>query len=198
MHIIKRIHFRRPHPTDRCILRREARDTTHNTSHCLSLMSHESHEDTTRHTSHDIPPSSHLPECTTQSQNWLLYSQHTCGMGSPSRIGLVHRGQSTARAPVSTMHDPSSLLSLCAPLRSQLMWRLGQPQDGRSEILFFGRLTAAEGIPLPVGHRQQHTPRGAQLPPLERRRACGRARPEVRRPVHLHRHLEPALRDHRV
>ena len=57
------------------------------------------------------------------------------------------------------------------------------------EILLFGHLAAAEGIPLPVGHRQQRPPRRAQLPPLERRRAGGRAAAEVRRAVDLNRYL---------
>ena len=43
----------------------------------------------------------------------------------------------------------------------------------------FGR-AAAQVVPLPVEHRQQRPPRRAQLPPLERRRAGGRAAAEVR------------------
>ena len=72
------------------------------------------------------------------------------------------------------------------------------PPEGRSEIVLFGRLAAAEAIPLPVGHRQQDPPRGAQLPPLERRRRSGRAAAEVSWAVDLDRHFEPALRDHCV
>eukprot|EP00964_Phaeocystis_antarctica_P032655 scaffold18492_cov72-Phaeocystis_antarctica.AAC.2 len=75
--------------------------------------------------------------------------------------------------------------------------RPSQPLKRPLQILLLGIL-AAQRIPLPVGHRQQRPPRRPQLPPLERRRACGRAPEKVRRTVHLHRHLAPAVRNHRV
>eukprot|EP00964_Phaeocystis_antarctica_P122069 scaffold85743_cov52-Phaeocystis_antarctica.AAC.2 len=71
-------------------------------------------------------------------------------------------------------------------------------QKSGPEILLFGRRVATEGVPLPVGHQQQRPSRRAQLPPLERRPAGGRAAAKVRRPVDLNRHLAPAVQDHSV
>eukprot|EP00964_Phaeocystis_antarctica_P019554 scaffold10794_cov66-Phaeocystis_antarctica.AAC.5 len=50
----------------------------------------------------------------------------------------------------------------------------------------------------PAGHGQQRPARRPQLPPLERRRAGGDLPEEVRRAVHLHGHLAPAVENDRV
>eukprot|EP00964_Phaeocystis_antarctica_P135127 scaffold99493_cov90-Phaeocystis_antarctica.AAC.3 len=67
-----------------------------------------------------------------------------------------------------------------------------------AEVPLCARLSVREGAPLPVGHWQQRPSRRAQLPPLERRRAGGRAATKVRRAINLNRHLAPAVQDHGV